>query len=654
MINKDDMIANRYLILDTLGEGGMSNVYLAEDTYLHRKVALKSLRTDLQNDQQIRLRFQRESRAMSKLSSPYIVNILDVGDEDIPFIVMEYVPGCSLKKYIKQNYPLPYQQVVNLMEEILKGVSVAHTNGIIHRDLKPQNVMITPDHHAKVADFGIALSQGEQSITQTNSTMGSVHYMAPERVRGQQASIQSDIYALGIILYEMLTNKLPFDGDTSLAIALKHFNEATPSLRRVHPDIPQALENVVFKATAKDSHQRYTSALAMADDLKTTLTSKRAHEPVFVALDSDTKPIGSDAEKTKVMAQLAGKGKNSAKNKPLKNPWYKKRLFWLLDLVIAILVITGLIWLNDRKEVSVPDVSNLSPAQARAVLNNSHLKAHISVNEHSNSVAKNNIIRSLPPRGAHLKSGSSVKLIRSLGPRKYSVPNLVGDNYYHARKKLIQKGFKVKRSNRYSSKIAAGTVIKQSPKSKKKVVFHKKMVRLTVSLGQKNYSFPLKDLTGYNLRGAQDYANEEGLQLIVKNIASNSMDKGIVISQAPVAGTKVLRGSTLTVNISSGKLNTNETSSNTNEFNNDMSNNPVQTVTRVLNIPFNDQDNLTSNQVQIYIKDAAHNLNEVYRTMNIDSSTQVTVPFQLSKGQVGQYRIVNDGKVVETGNVTAG
>ena len=218
----------------------------------------------------------------------------------------------------------------------------------------------------------------------------------------------------------------------------------------------------------------------------------------------------------------------------------------------------------------------------------------------------------------------------------------------------MRAGFKVKRSNRYSAEVAAGTIIKQSPQAKKKVVFRKKTVRLTVSLGQKNYSFPLKDLTGYNLRGAQDYANEEGLQLVIKNIASNSVDKGIVISQAPAAGTQVLRGSTLTVNISSGKLNTNETSSNTNEFNNDLAGNPVQTVTRVLTIPFNDQDNHASNQVQIYIKDAAHNLNEVYRTMNIDSSTQVTVPFQLNNGQMGQYRIVNDGKVVETGNVTAG
>lgn len=654
MINKGDLIAKRYLILDTLGEGGMSNVYLAEDTYLHRKVALKSLRADLQNDQQIRLRFQRESRAMSKLSSPYIVNILDVGDEELPFIVMEYVPGCSLKKYIKQNYPLPYQQVVDLMEEILQGVAVAHTHGIIHRDLKPQNVMITPDHHAKVADFGIALSQGEQSITQTNSTMGSVHYMAPERVRGQQASIQSDIYALGIILYEMLTNKLPFDGETSLAIALKHFNEATPSLRREHPDIPQALENVVFKATAKDSKQRYTSALAMAADLKTTLSPQRAHEPVFVALAADTKPMDNDEEKTKVMAQVADDNKKAAQNKPGKKPWYRNKWLWLLSLLGVVLAIIGLIWLNDRKEVSVPDVTNLSPAQARAVLGNSQLKAQISGNEYSNRVAKNNIIRSLPPKGSHLKSGSAVKLIRSLGPKKYSVPNVVGDNYYEARQKLMRAGFKVKRSNRYSAEVAAGTIIKQSPQAKKKVVFRKKTVRLTVSLGQKNYSFPLKDLTGYNLRGAQDYANEEGLQLVIKNIASNSVDKGIVISQAPAAGTQVLRGSTLTVNISSGKLNTNETSSNTNEFNNDLAGNPVQTVTRVLTIPFNDQDNHTSNQVQIYIKDAAHNLNEVYRTMNIDSSTQVTVPFQLNKGQMGQYRIVNDGKVVETGNVTAG
>ncbi|MBA1434880.1 Stk1 family PASTA domain-containing Ser/Thr kinase [Bombilactobacillus bombi] len=648
MINKGDLIDNRYLILDTLGEGGMSNVYLAEDTYLHRRVALKSLRSDLQNDEQIRLRFQRESQAMSKLSSPYIVNILDVGDENLPYIVMEYVPGGSLKEYIKEHFPLPYQQVVNLMEEILQGVAVAHKHGIIHRDLKPQNVMITPQGHAKVADFGIALSQGEQSITQSNSTMGSVHYMAPERVRGQQANVQSDIYALGIILYEMLTKKLPFDGETSLAIALKHFNQATPSMRQAQPEIPQALENVVFRATAKDPKERYGSALEMASDLKTALSPHRAREAVFVP----TALSNNDTEETKVIPQLV-QGHSSQKNNAAQSKKHsKKHKFWWLLLILLIIIAVIGIWLSWGKEVTVPDVTNLSPSQAQAVLNNSQLKATIGANEYNDNVAKNNIIRSIPPQGTHLKSGSKVKLIRSLGPKLREVPNVVGDNYYAARQELLAQGFKVKRLSRYSKQVAAGTIIKQTPKSHSRIVPTKQTIHLTVSLGQKNYSFMVKDLTGYNLRGAQGYANEQGLQLIVKNVPSNTVDKGLVVSQSPVAGTKVLRGDSLVINISSGKVD--PIVHNNQPVKENSNNNQLQTINKTITLPYNDQDNHANNQIQIYIKDANHNLNEIYKTMEIDSETQVTIPFQLAKGQIGQYRVVRDGATIDSESVTAG
>ncbi|AXX64343.1 Stk1 family PASTA domain-containing Ser/Thr kinase [Bombilactobacillus bombi] len=650
MINKGDLIANRYLIVDTLGEGGMSNVYLAEDTYLHRKVALKSLRADLQNDEQIRLRFQRESRAMSKLSSPYIVNILDVGDEDIPFIVMEYVPGGSLKKYIKHHFPIPYPQVIKLMEEILQGVAVAHQHGIIHRDLKPQNVMITPEQHAKVADFGIALSQGEQSITQTNSTMGSVHYMAPERVRGQQASVQSDIYALGIILYEMLTNHLPFDGETSLAIALKHFNEATPSLRQAQPDIPQALENVVFRATAKDPSVRYTSALAMATDLKTVLSPQRAHEPVFVP--SNDEKERNDSEETKVLPELVDDD-NKKDVPPIKKKNSNKKFWWLMAALLVILFLIGWGWLNARQEVAVPDVTNLNATQARAVLNNSQLKSRVSASEHSNRVAKNDIIRSVPPKGTHVKSGTTIKLVRSLGPVLRTVPNVVGQNYYEARNQLTSLGFRVKRINRYSQTVPAGNVIKQTPRAKSRIASKKKAVRLTVSLGQKNYSFAVKDLTGYNLRGAQDYANEEGLQLVVKTVPSSTVEKGNVVSQNPIAGTRILRGASLVVNISSGKPDNSDQHNNSDANTNPTGTSP-QTVTRTINLPFNGQDNQSKNTFQIYIKDANHNLNDLYKETEIDSTTQITIPFQLNKGQTGQYKVVRDGIVLDSENVTAG
>src|SRR5699024_555133 len=237
----------------------MANVYLAEDIILQRKVAVKILRLDLQNEPQTQARFQREALATSELSHPNIVSVLDVGtDHGLPYMVMEYVDGPNLKEYIQKNSPLDLNEIIRIMDQILSAVALAHKYNVIHRDLKPQNILMNKRGNIKIADFGIAVALNKSSITQTNSVMGSVHYMVTK---------QSDIYSLGIILYELITGTVPFNGDTPVAIALKHAQEPIPSIRKKDSSVPQALENVVLKATAKDPRDRYATAQEMKADL---------------------------------------------------------------------------------------------------------------------------------------------------------------------------------------------------------------------------------------------------------------------------------------------------------------------------------------------------------------------------------------------------
>lgn len=284
MIQIGKIFAGRYRIIRQIGRGGMADVYLAKDLILDgQEVAVKVLRTNYQTDQIAVQRFQREARAMAELDHPNIVRISDIGEEDgQQYLAMEYVNGLDLKRYIKENAPLANDVAVRIMGQILLAMRMAHTRGIVHRDLKPQNVLLTTDGVAKVTDFGIAVAFAETSLTQTNSMLGSVHYLSPEQARGAKATIQSDIYAMGIILFEMLTGRIPYDGDSAVTIALQHFQKPLPSVREENANVPQALENVVLKATAKKLSERYKSVAEMYADLASSLSMDRSNEPRIV------------------------------------------------------------------------------------------------------------------------------------------------------------------------------------------------------------------------------------------------------------------------------------------------------------------------------------------------------------------------------------
>ena len=324
MVTKGDFINERYQIIKSIGEGGMANVYLAHDTILDRKVAIKILRGDLSNDEKFVRRFQREALSASSLSHPNIVEMYDVGEDNgLYYIVMEYVEGKTLKQLLKKRGNLTLSEAIDIMLQLTDGMAHAHDSYIIHRDLKPQNIMIQDDGQVKITDFGIAMALNSTQLTQTNSVMGSVHYLPPEQANGKGSTIKSDIYSMGIIFYELLSGSLPFKGDSAVEIALKHMKEPLPNLMDSDSSIPQSIENIILKSTAKNPKNRYEDARAMHEDLLTALDDDRMDEEPYKYkypegdIDGSTKPVKKLSDIDKEATKAEPKGKKTSKWKKL-------------------------------------------------------------------------------------------------------------------------------------------------------------------------------------------------------------------------------------------------------------------------------------------------------------------------------------------------
>ena len=483
MIQIGKIYADRYHVIREIGRGGMANVYLAEDTYLdNRQVAIKILRSNFENDSLAIARFQREAYAMAELNHPNIVGISDVGDaDDQQYIVMEYIDGLTLKQYINEHAPLANEEAIRIGDEILDAMALAHSSGIIHRDLKPQNILITKDGTAKVTDFGIAKALSETSLTQTNSMFGSVHYLSPEQARGGNATPQSDLYAIGIIIYEMLTGAIPFDGDSAVTIALKHFQENLPSIINQNKNVPQALENVVIKATAKKLSDRYANVTDMRRDLNLALSLDHAHDPKLTFTeDADATKIlpkmlipdngNTDKLVTKVTQDTASHGAAGG-IEPLVGTSKKKRVPKGLIIggvvaLILVIAVVALIW-TTPKEVKVPDVTNMTVAQAKTVLENNKLKVGREIKEISD-LPEGKVTRTNPEAKTVKKEGASVNLYVSKGGNVIKLTNYVGWDVDKAIDDLILKHnvdeSRIKKESVKSDSIDAGKIIKQTPK----------------------------------------------------------------------------------------------------------------------------------------------------------------------------------------------
>ena len=651
MINKGYLLGDRYRIIDTLGEGGMANVYLAEDIILQRKVAVKILRLDLQKEPQTLARFQREALATSELSHPNIVMVLDVGtDHGLPYMVMEYVDGPDLKEYIRANSPLNLGNIIKIMDQILSAMSLAHKHNVIHRDLKPQNILMDKHGNIKIADFGIAVALNQNSVTQTNSAIGSVHYMSPEQTRGGLVTKQSDIYSLGIILYELITGNVPFNGDSAVSIALKHAQEPIPSIRKQDPNIPQPLENVVLKATAKDPRDRYNSAKEMKDDLDTSLEPGRANEPVFKPThgnnDDETiilpnfKP-NRVVEKTDAENRTQDKTADYHKNRSSFTQALRKYKWWWLFVGFAAILIIGLMFfvLNNNKnsDIRIPDVTNLSEKKARNKLESVGLKVGKIKHRNSDSIDRGKVIETAPVAGSEIKRGRYIDLYISDGAGMVQVPDVTGDEYGIAVQKLEKLGFEVIRENQFSSSVPPDHVISQSVAADVEVKPEQTTITLVISKGKnprsKHHMIKLPDLKDYSLKQAQEFAHKHGLTLQVSSAYSSKVKKGMIISMSPAAGTQVPRGSTISINVSEGAK-------------------KKRDLTAIKNFTVSyedndedDSDNKRGNHVQIYIADDNHSIDNIYRDLYIKKDMNFSIPFELRDGP-GQLKVVRDGQVI--------
>ena len=566
MIQIGKIFAGRYRIVKQIGRGGMADVYLAKDLILDgEEVAVKVLRTNYQTDPIAVARFQREARAMADLDHPHIVRITDIGEEDgQQYLAMEYVAGLDLKRYIKEHYPLSNEEAVRIMGQILLAMRLAHTRGIVHRDLKPQNILLTPDGTAKVTDFGIAVAFAETSLTQTNSMLGSVHYLSPEQARGSKATVQSDIYAMGIIFYEMLTGHIPYDGDSAVTIALQHFQKPLPSVIAENPSVPQALENVVIKATAKKLTDRYQSVAEMYVDLSSSLSYNRRNEPKLVFNDTtkaDTKTLPKVSQSTltsipKVQTQ-SPKPQTAKASQQVSEDNYvtkpvKKRKFrvrYMILLASIVLVAASLIWILSRTPatIAIPDVAGQTVAEAKETLKKANFEIGEEKTEASEKVEEGRIIRTDPGAGTGRKEGTKINLVVSSGKQSFQLSNYIGRKSTDVIAELKQKKVPenlIKIEEEESSESEAGTVLRQSPAAGTTYDLSKAST-ITLTVAKKVTSVAMPSYTGSSLEFTKNNLvqivgiKEANIEVVEVSTAPAGTAEGTVVEQSPKAGEKV-------------------------------------------------------------------------------------------------------------------
>ncbi|MDA1475586.1 Stk1 family PASTA domain-containing Ser/Thr kinase [Bacillus changyiensis] len=633
-------ISGRYQILRVIGGGGMANVYLAEDIILDREVAIKVLRFDFVHDADFIKRFRREAESAASLDHPNIVSIYDVGEEDnIYYIVMEYVEGMTLKEYINQNGALHPKEAVNIMEQIVSAIAHAHDNQIVHRDIKPHNILINHMGHIKVTDFGIAMALSSTTITHNNSVLGSVHYLSPEQAKGGLSTKKSDIYSLGIVMFELLTAQTPFVGESAVSIALKHLQAETPSVKRWNASVPQSVENIVLKATTKDPFHRYDTAEDMEKDLKTAFDPDRINENKFVIpTDEMTKaiPIIKDQQKTSEPANT-----NQSEETPLvskKGKRKKKRKVWLLVLLTlffvlatsAVLAVTVFPSLFMPKDIEVPNVGGLEYKKAVSKLE----KQGFEIDPNTEDIADENIkegliVKSDPEAGDVVKEGSTIKLYKSSGKERKEVNDVTGQNIDAGKKLLEQNGFKHVVTEEINDDEAAGTIISQQPLAGTEIVPDDDEIKLTVSIGPKATS--LRDLTTYSKQAASGYLDDHQLVLVEKEAHSEDVPKGQVMKQKPAAGTAVKPGEKIEVTFSLGPKEK-----------------PIQSVTEKIDIPYEPESEGEKLDVKIAIDDEDHSISDTYEHFKITEPTKRTIKFKIGPGKKGYYQVMINDKVVKS------
>ena len=592
MIMKGQKINDRYQIIKTIGEGGMANVYLAYDTILDRNVAVKVLRGDLATDEKFVRRFQREALSASSLSHPNIVEVYDVGEDNGSyFIVMEYIEGKHLKQLLKKRGNLTLTEVVDIMLQITDGMSAAHDSYIIHRDIKPQNIMILENGLIKITDFGIAMALNSTQLTQTNSVMGSVHYLPPEQASGKGATIQSDVYSMGILMYELLTGQLPFRGDNAVEIALKHIKEPFPSIRETLPNIPQSIENIIMRATAKNVKNRYVDAKEMNDDLKTALTDARINEPIYKFEyhdeEGETKKKAPVKAEPTILDEPPKTEKTKKQPKPKKEKPSKKKdendavkvkkideedaaalrkqnkILLVLGVVftLLVLIVTTLVFLIPKitaeAEIEVPDVSGMTVVKAEKTLKELGFEIDEEYKEISSSEVKvGDVVKTSPGAGTTRKEGAEITIYISKGETAYIVgetvvgdsAELVGRNYQEIKGALEAKyNLHVKTQDADETKgYKPGQIVSVDKEKGTKLTEGDSITLIIVST---NITYPKFTDGKHTLKEIRKFCADNGVNLDEVYEQTSSYEPGTIFYQSLSEGVFVMAGQTLQIRI---------------------------------------------------------------------------------------------------------
>ena len=593
----DKMICNRYKIIDHLGTGGMATVWLGYDTILDRNVAIKTFKIDA-NDEDAVKRFNREAKAVTSLSHPNIVSIYDVENEgDFYYLILEYVEGMTLKDYMMKNPKMPIETIVHISKQIADGLCHAHQNGIIHRDIKPQNILMNENLTCKITDFGIARAYGDTTLTQTNQMLGTVYYLSPEQARGNVATAQSDIYSLGILIFEMITGQIPFKGESAVAIALKHLQEELPDIDKYRENVPQSVKNIVLKATMKNPNERYISSKELAEDLETVLNSERLYENKYTGFRIPEENANAAYNQTQYIDTRniepyydssysetgqydnyqddnyrnnngynnnnnsnnnANNSKNSYSNlgnKEKKQPSKAKHI--ILALLSIIFIVVGAFfaynYIVGADSVSAPEVRNKTLEEAKVTIVKAGLEVGDVTEVASDDVKENTVIDSDPKAGKKVRKGSKVDLRVSSGKKTVDMPNYVGLDEDTAKRNASKLGFKnvtVEKveSNNYDS----GKVVAQNISAGSKIVPKEKELILQVSSGKKKVTMP--NLVNQSSQVAESTIASYGFRNVTYREEYSDKEAGTVISQSIRSGASIVPGEeSLEIVISKGK-----------------------------------------------------------------------------------------------------
>ena len=567
MITKGQKINDRYEIIRSIGEGGMANVYLGYDTILDRNVAIKVLRGDLSNDEKFVRRFQREALSASSLAHPNIVEMYDVGEDNgLYYIVMEYIEGKTLKQLLKKRGTLTLSEAIDIMLQLTDGMAHAHDSYIIHRDLKPQNIMIKDDGQIKITDFGIAMALNSTQLTQTNSVMGSVHYLPPEQASGKGCTIKSDIYSMGIIFYELLSGSLPFRGDNAVEIALKHMRDPLPSLREDNPAIPQSIENIIRKATAKNPKNRYEDARSMHEDLLTALDDDRMDEPVY-----QYKYPEHETDNTKRIKKLENiEDKKESEEEDKTGEVAKKideedledkksnRVIIILAIIFGVLALALITVFfivpafSNEKPVTIPECEGEKVSTCEKKLQALGLEVNTKLKtESSSEIDKNRVTRTDPEEGRSVKPGTVVTIYKSTGEEVYEIEDYIGKNYIEVQTILERN---------YGLNV---TVEKKEPTDSDKEYDEQEIIGQSLAAGsevKKGDSiilyipdivdkFPDMNAEGWSIEDVEAFCDKYNLVLEKKYQASTKDAPGKIIDQSRAPGSPIYEGRTLTVTI---------------------------------------------------------------------------------------------------------